>query len=214
MSRCKLIFESNLTDRAETVNSGYNSICALEPAFVQNVLGLTAESFRQAVTEAVLHLTSSKKQIHTAPEGWRFVIKHEDGLLRIYAAGGPTECVRCTVDPGSYRAASELHPAVLSKLCAELVMEGDADWYAENNKEPWLPLIGANPAAIRGIVDEMKKILYSPMNELLPYLGTTVAALSRDLMIPKRTVEDWVSGRVPCKHYTRMLIAQRYWLYK
>lgn len=108
------------------------------------------------------------------------------------------------------RKIEDLHPHVFNAIL-ESIEEGAIRWSDDglvSDYPSWYDLISTNGRELGSIVSAIAEICISDFGKLRKNWGLTQAALSEKLYIPKRTIEDWCSGKRTCNIYIRLMIAE------
>ena len=102
----------------------------------------------------------------------------------------------------------DLLPDVFDLIVDNIEHFGDK-WLHYDERPMWFDLISLSEENTMDIINTMLKVCYIPFKDFLRECGFTQARLSKEFRIPKRTIDDWCSGRNTCRTYLRILLAER-----
>lgn len=202
---------------AATTRPDIKSLISESGSFVRDALCISAAQFRDSVTNAALRRPG---KVQFIGKNKQYGIVVVDGELKIVArrAGNigsePIAISKSNLelDAKANRRAVQLHPDVLNRISEMLISAQGKE--LDFTALPWSELISTNPENIRSIIEEIKRILFAPAKEFIAEIQVTQAQFARDLLISRRTVEDWCAGKTTMKPYIRLLTAQHYWFYE
>ena len=95
------------------------------------------------------------------------------------------------------------------KLWADALAQPNKELYiAEYGYPEWFDEIAPEPDEIIAILGNIHDVAHMDLRAILKAAGLKQVDLCRRYGIPKRTVDDWISGRNRCADYMRLLLAR------
>lgn len=103
----------------------------------------------------------------------------------------------------------KMREKLFEKLWADALAQPSKELYiAEYGYPDWYDEISQDPDEITAILGNIHDVAHMDLRAILKAAGLKQVDLCRRYGIPRRTVDDWTSGRNRCADYMRLLLAR------
>lgn len=98
---------------------------------------------------------------------------------------------------------------LFAKLWKDALAQPDKEMYISEYGYPeFFDEISEDLQEIVDVLGNIHDVAHMSLREIIKQSGMTQAAFAEKFCIPRRTIEDWVSGKNKCRDYDRLMFCR------